>query len=454
MISSFEPPSSSSSSSDEDSDDEYREEDGNSERSNSKVCIEEVEEVEKEEIASRKRKRGKTKDEFHPCPFCEKKFRYPNKLREHIKIHDSNRYQCLECSTITKFGTYGELRAHHKLHHSKASHKCPQCSYTNEKPAFIRRHFEQNHVDGIPCTITGCCIKVAKNRLKAHIKEYHTSIPLSTEQTRSKLSFNKCPLCEYKPDVSDDDPEQQQKDLEDHVQRIHEEREPALCTLGCGVYLGSGSVSEHLSTCSSLIQNIPSSSQSTPALQNDEWNDANTETTLSTITGTSSQFERDSVSEVTNDLSENINDIDEEIEFGTTEPPNKIRKHSRSRVHGDFSCEICLKTFTLRDNLRKHVRVYHSENSQKVVKSTGPKHQEQYKCDRKSKDGDETTCGKTFRTEQALHDHFNVHDGIKPYSCHTCNQKFHARDRFAVHLSKYHQTSIKDLTARVATFGC
>lgn len=82
MISSFEPPSSSSSSSDEDSDDEYREEDGNSERSNSKVCIEEVEEVEKEEIASRKRKRGKTKDEFHPYV----EYFYINEMRTFLQM--------------------------------------------------------------------------------------------------------------------------------------------------------------------------------------------------------------------------------------------------------------------------------------------------------------------------------------------------------------------------------
>ncbi|EYC14048.1 hypothetical protein Y032_0042g681 [Ancylostoma ceylanicum] len=34
--------------------------------------------------------------------------------------------------------------------------------------------------------------------------------------------------------------------------------------------------------------------------------------------------------------------------------------------------------------------------------------------------------------------------GVKPYHCGSCGSSFHARARFAVHLSKYHKMSIRD----------
>uniref|UniRef100_A0A8R1EV08 C2H2-type domain-containing protein n=1 Tax=Caenorhabditis japonica TaxID=281687 RepID=A0A8R1EV08_CAEJA len=41
----------------------------------------------------------------------------------------------------------------------------------------------------------------------------------------------------------------------------------------------------------------------------------------------------------------------------------------------------------------------------------------------------------------------------KPYACGSCKQRFHARDRFAVHLQKYHQMSIKSLSSCEAELG-
>ncbi|CAB3405115.1 unnamed protein product [Caenorhabditis bovis] len=53
-------------------------------------------------------------------------------------------------------------------------------------------------------------------------------------------------------------------------------------------------------------------------------------------------------------------------------------------------------------------------------------------------------CGKSFATRGGVADHLNErHTGERPYRCETCRQDFAARARFAVHLKKYHQMSIK-----------
>ncbi|CAL2033395.1 unnamed protein product [Caenorhabditis brenneri] len=436
-----EPSSSSSSSEDEDSDDEYREEEGAIENKESE------EEGEVENELSDVEKTGKTKEGKHECPYCEKKFRFPNKLREHVIVHKSNRFECNECNS--KFDTMNQLRTHQKLRHSQASHKCPQCSYTS-RLADVRRHFIQNHVDGVPCTVVGCGIKIAKNRLKAHLKEVHgpaVNTP-PPRPIRAKLSFNTCPKCDYKPDESIFDAEEQHKDLMRHIELVHEKKGRSICPFGCGATIIAEENQNHWTKCTKFSSDEPSTS--TPRLVEESCHDTNTVTSQSV----SSEYPGDTDSETfptsSQGISASLNEIelDEKNEKTIREPPQKKRK-SGSRRRGEFNCHLCEKTFTMIDNLRKHIRSFHSENSKKEVKKYVRK-PNQFKCDRKSTN--EETCGKTFRTEQALQDHFNVHDDLKPYKCLTCNQGFHARDRFAVHLSKYHLTSIKDLTANDTQF--
>ncbi|VDP14401.1 unnamed protein product [Heligmosomoides polygyrus] len=56
-------------------------------------------------------------------------------------------------------------------------------------------------------------------------------------------------------------------------------------------------------------------------------------------------------------------------------------------------------------------------------------------------------CQKSFTTPGLLDDHINYHKGVTPYRCNACDRSFFARARFAVHLSKYHKTSIRDYSS-------
>ncbi|CAO4365868.1 unnamed protein product [Caenorhabditis nigoni] len=433
-------PSSSSSSSYEDSEDDYREENEEEEAEGHDDC-EAGPSVDKE----------KAKTVGHRCPHCEKTFPYPNKLRVHLKTHEYNRYQCLECPSPQNFNSFTELKSHRKSFHSQAVHKCPQCSFTTSKPAFIRRHIQLSHINGIPCTVAGCFMKVAKNRMKSHIKEAHSkSVETPSKPIRAKLSFHKCPICAYEPDQSILNAEEQYRDLMAHIKSVHDDKGRKVCTFGCGAVIRSEEDKTHWQTCPRFSTDEPTTS--TPRLVDDGCGDTNTVTSQSIVTETScdypTEFESDTEVEKIELLSNSLIEADLEEKGSTEEPPlKKCKMGEEEAMKRRFSCEVCSKVFMKWEYVRKHFNACHSkQKTPRVIKK-------QFKCERKSLKDGEDLCGKSFRTEQALQDHYNVHEGVQPYACVTCNQRFYARDRFAVHLSKYHLTSIKDLTANSSMFG-
>ncbi|EFO91416.1 hypothetical protein GCK72_006038 [Caenorhabditis remanei] len=434
---SHETPSSSSSSSDEDSDDESCETDKEV-KCKQNAAEKEMNRKEKTSSNNNKRNRKKSKRKQHPCPYCEKTFPFPNKLREHIEVHKTDRYECMECPSPRKFDKFNDLKAHCKQYHSRASHKCSVCSYTNSRPADVKRHFQQNHIDGVPCTIIGCSMKVAKNRLKTHIKEMH-SIPLeiSSVPIRAKLSFHKCPNCGYEPDQSIVEAEDQYKDLMSHMETMHEKKKTKKeCKFGCGISLLPEEETNHQDKCPKLIPD--ESCSSTPMLNNDSCCYTNTVTSQSMLSETSEE-DQESVESSSNTLNEELEEEHEGTGRSSKDPPRKKMKKNENQFKTEFACEICGKESLSRDSLRKHVWSCHSGSNRE-----GKTSRKQFKCDRKSMIEGEDYCEKTFRTEQSLRDHYNVHDNIKPYVCKSCDQSFYSRDRFAVHLSKYHQTSIKN----------
>ncbi|CAI2346747.1 unnamed protein product [Caenorhabditis sp. 36 PRJEB53466] len=325
---------------------------------------------EEEEECRERGKRKKKEIKMHACPSCNKEFRWPNLLRQHIETHKDNRYRCPECPNLS-FNHYLQLRAHKKERHSQAIHKCSLCPFAGRKPDF-RRHFQKNHIDGVPCTVAGCTIRVAKNRLKRHLKELHQMDgEPSPVLVRAQLKWEKCPKCEYRPTI--DDLDMRYEDLMIHFKTVHENGGSIKCTSGCGGTFAADDFLSHLEKCSSSSSSCPSSAVGASS----ECNDTNT---------------------MTSETTDHLRAFSEEEEMPKDEAPPKKKMKTVPR-------------------------------------------KKDFKCDRPS-------CEKAFRTEQALNDHFNVHDDVKPYACRTCDQRFHGRDRFAVHLSKYHRTSIKDLNTR------
>ncbi|VDK54194.1 unnamed protein product [Anisakis simplex] len=55
----------------------------------------------------------------------------------------------------------------------RTKHQCHLCAYSSSVKAELKKHIVANHENGVRCTIDGCNITIAYNRLKRHIQEVH-----------------------------------------------------------------------------------------------------------------------------------------------------------------------------------------------------------------------------------------------------------------------------------------
>ena len=81
-------------------------------------------------------------------------------------------------------------------------------------------------------------------------------------------------------------------------------------------------------------------------------------------------------------------------------------------------CSICKKTFTLKDSLKKHIKLVHEEKKP-------------YSCQ---------ICDKKFPRIKELRKHINaVHLGKKPNKCSTCEKMFYAKGDLKSHIKRVHE---------------
>jgi hypothetical protein len=79
-----------------------------------------------EQNQTRKDAKGVKRKRGHECDFCEKVFRYPSKLAEHMRTHTKEKpYECEVCDK--RFRQSQHLKSHVRIHTNERPYECDVC---------------------------------------------------------------------------------------------------------------------------------------------------------------------------------------------------------------------------------------------------------------------------------------------------------------------------------------
>ncbi|XP_063391363.1 putative zinc finger protein 66 [Cydia fagiglandana] len=108
------------------------------------------------------------------CNICEKVYKNPNSLRDHIKLHRSDRKRDYTCDRCGKtFYSKGTLTSHIMSHDQIRPHICRICNKSFLFPNMLRRHVQMHSgVKPYSCEQCGRCFRL-QYQLNAH-KIIHT----------------------------------------------------------------------------------------------------------------------------------------------------------------------------------------------------------------------------------------------------------------------------------------
>ncbi|CAJ0960190.1 unnamed protein product, partial [Mesorhabditis belari] len=368
----------------------------------------EMSELENDDRAQKKRHkvRGISKSLPHPCPHCQMRFLFPNKLRQHIENKHSKKHECANCSE--KFDVFEELRKHWAMSHTKI-YKCEICEYTHRKKAMVARHTRKQHENGVKCPIAGCPATMSAWRIGQHMTRCHPNAtptkpaPIYEEVTIESI-LHHCDWCSF----ATSDP----KAYEYHVDGEH--GGGVICPMpSCQMRMFLSKLNAHMEAYHCDNEDNEASCENNNELPNRR------------------------------SRSEGLwADADEE-EPKVVLLPSAVQAVLQQNTKGlsSVQCDVCHKTFGKQYALKKHVATVHERRY--ATKTIYPK---KFPCTYEG-------CGKFFKSQADLGYHENVHTGTRPFKCPKCEFPFTSRAYLAKHLKRRHMTTVKDLTEVERAFG-
>ena len=192
----------------------------------------------------------------HQCELCDKYFRVPSLLLEHVKIHHelTKDYNCNYCGKSYALEKY--LKCHiEKVHERKKleEHQCNQCEKTFDFAKYLRNHIKTVHEgkkQEYKRVVCGQCGKtMTANNIKHHVQTVHEGLrKFKCDQCIDKFFTNKQALNKHIEAIHEghrnyfkcdqcDKTFSQQSYIKLHVQYVHEGLKLFKCE-SCGKSFG------------------------------------------------------------------------------------------------------------------------------------------------------------------------------------------------------------------------